>query len=68
MRELEQRLPNFTFVPALSEPAPEDNWEGEVGLITDVVRRIGQGRAEQRGVPVRKSGNDQRLHDRSTLS
>ena len=40
MRELEQRLPNFTFVPALSEPAPEDNWEGEVGLITDVVRRM----------------------------
>ncbi|MDT3360185.1 MAG: oxidoreductase, partial [Spirochaetota bacterium] len=25
---------------ALSEPAPEDNWEGEVGLITDVVRRM----------------------------
>lgn len=42
MRELEQRLPNFTFVPALSEPAPEDNWEGEVGLITDVVRRMVQ--------------------------
>jgi Na+-transporting NADH:ubiquinone oxidoreductase subunit F len=40
MHALEQRLPNFTFVPALSEPAAEDNWEGETGLITDVVRRM----------------------------
>ncbi|MDY0288279.1 MAG: 2Fe-2S iron-sulfur cluster binding domain-containing protein [Sphaerochaeta sp.] len=40
MRELEKQLPNFKFVPALSEPQPEDKWEGEVGLITDVVRRM----------------------------
>jgi len=40
MRELEKKMPNFTFIPALSEPQPEDNWEGEVGLITDVVRRM----------------------------
>jgi Na+-transporting NADH:ubiquinone oxidoreductase subunit F len=39
MRELEQKMPNFTFVPALSEPAPEDKWEGETGLITDVLDR-----------------------------
>ena len=37
MRELEQRLTDFTFVPALSEPLPEDNWQGQTGLITDVV-------------------------------
>ncbi|MBN2878490.1 MAG: 2Fe-2S iron-sulfur cluster binding domain-containing protein [Clostridia bacterium] len=30
---------NFRFIPALSKPAPEDNWKGEVGLITDVVAR-----------------------------
>jgi propane monooxygenase reductase component len=35
---LEVSLPNFTFVPALSEPDDEP-WDGEVGLITDVVKR-----------------------------
>lgn len=34
MRELEQRIPNFRFVPTLSKPAPEDEWQGETGLIT----------------------------------
>lgn len=37
MRELEEKLPNFSYVPALSDPQPEDNWEGETGLITDVL-------------------------------
>ena len=36
--ELEERLPNFTYVPALSEPDGDD-WDGEVGLITDVVKK-----------------------------
>jgi len=35
---LEQALPNFRYVPALSEPDDEP-WDGEVGLITDVVKR-----------------------------
>jgi propane monooxygenase reductase subunit len=35
---LEEKLPSFRFVPALSEPDGED-WDGETGLITDVVRR-----------------------------
>jgi propane monooxygenase reductase subunit len=26
-------------VPALSEPADTDDWDGEVGFITDVVKR-----------------------------
>ncbi|MBN2009947.1 2Fe-2S iron-sulfur cluster binding domain-containing protein [candidate division KSB1 bacterium] len=34
MKALEQELADFTFVPALSEPAPDDNWDGETGLIT----------------------------------
>ena len=38
LHELEQTLPDFTFVPALSEPGDED-WAGETGLITDVVCR-----------------------------
>ncbi len=39
MTELEKKYPNFKFIPALSEPEPEDKWEGEVGLITQVVER-----------------------------
>ncbi|MPY99184.1 MAG: 2Fe-2S iron-sulfur cluster binding domain-containing protein [Actinophytocola sp.] len=38
LRELEQTLPNFRYVPALSEPDGDDSWDGAVGLITDVVR------------------------------
>ncbi len=39
MKQLEKDLPDFRFIPALSEPEPEDHWEGETGLITDVVDR-----------------------------
>jgi propane monooxygenase reductase subunit len=39
LRQLEQRMVNFRFVPALSEPDEADEWDGEVGLITDVLRR-----------------------------
>jgi propane monooxygenase reductase component len=35
LRALEQAIPGFRYVPALSE----DEWEGETGLITDVVAR-----------------------------
>jgi len=39
LRALEEKLPNFRFVPALSEPDDGEEWDGEVGLITDVVAR-----------------------------
>ena len=39
MERLEQALPNFTFVPALSAPDDGDNWQGDLGLITEVVAR-----------------------------
>jgi len=39
MRELEGKLPDFKFFPALSAPLPEDDWDGETGLITDVLDR-----------------------------
>ena len=38
--ELSKEFPNFEYIPALSNPLPEDNWQGEVGLITDVVDRF----------------------------
>ncbi len=40
LRGFEQRLPHFRFVPALSEPQPDDAWDGETGLITEVVKRL----------------------------
>jgi propane monooxygenase reductase subunit len=39
LRTLERSLPGFRYVPALSEPAEEDAWDGEVGFVTDVVKR-----------------------------
>ena len=37
--DLAERHDNLRFIPALSKPAPDDNWDGEVGLITEVVDR-----------------------------
>ena len=42
---LEDTLPGFRYIPALSEPAPGDDWAGETGLITDVVKRHAAGLA-----------------------
>ncbi len=39
LHAMQAALPGFTFRPALSEPAPTDAWNGETGLITDVVKR-----------------------------
>jgi propane monooxygenase reductase subunit len=39
LRELEQKLPDFRYIPALSEPAAEQEWDGETGFVTDVVKR-----------------------------
>lgn len=37
--DIAREFPNFMYIPALSAPNPEDEWEGETGLITDVVDR-----------------------------
>ncbi|GAB2998720.1 2Fe-2S iron-sulfur cluster binding domain-containing protein [Amycolatopsis acidiphila] len=39
LRALEGKLVDFRYVPALSEPDDAEGWDGEVGLITDVLRR-----------------------------
>ena len=36
-RKIEEEFPNFTFNIALSEPKPEDNWDGYTGFIHQVV-------------------------------
>jgi len=44
LRGLEKQMPNFRFMPALSAPEPADDWDGEKGLITEVVGRcVGDG-------------------------
>ncbi|MGQ0481148.1 MAG: FAD-binding oxidoreductase [Pseudonocardia sp.] len=40
LHALEASLPDFRYVPALSEPTDGCGWDGEVGLITDVCRRL----------------------------
>ncbi len=36
-RKIEEEFPNFKFNIALSEPLPEDNWDGYVGFIHQVL-------------------------------
>ncbi len=36
-REIEKAFPNFSFHIALSDPKPEDNWDGPVGFIHQVI-------------------------------
>jgi len=44
IQALAERLPNFRYVPVLSEPAPEDQWQGETGYVTGVmVRQVSDG-------------------------
>ncbi|MGB3635025.1 MAG: 2Fe-2S iron-sulfur cluster binding domain-containing protein [Rubrobacteraceae bacterium] len=40
MKELEEQLTDFKFVPALSEPEEDGDWQGETGMIPDVVKRL----------------------------
>lgn len=37
LTDLEKQYPNFHFIPALSDPLPEDKWTGPTGLITEVL-------------------------------
>ena len=39
MKKLEAELPWFNFVPALSNEPEDSDWDGERGLITDVVAK-----------------------------
>ncbi len=39
MQRLEKELPDFRFIPSLSQPEESDSWEGETGLITECVEK-----------------------------
>ena len=36
-KKIEEEFPNFSFHLALSDPKPEDNWEGHTGFIHNIV-------------------------------
>ena len=38
-RMLEAKYPNFQWFPALSDPTPDDDWQGETGFIHEVALR-----------------------------
>ncbi len=39
LKGLEEKIPNYTFVPTLSRPTEEDQWEGEKGRVTDLIEK-----------------------------
>ena len=39
MKQFEKDVPDFTYVPCLARPAPDGRWEGETGLVTEVLDR-----------------------------
>jgi Na+-transporting NADH:ubiquinone oxidoreductase subunit F len=40
LRALEREFRNFRYIPALSEPRQQDNWDGETGFVTQAVERL----------------------------
>ena len=58
-------LPDFRFVPALSEPDDDDDWDGEVGLITDVVRTSRDGPGRRRRLRLRAAADGRGGHGRA---
>ncbi|MDB4444604.1 2Fe-2S iron-sulfur cluster binding domain-containing protein [bacterium] len=39
LRDFEKHIPNFAFVPTLSRPTEEDQWDGEKGRVTDLIEK-----------------------------
>ena len=39
---IKKKLPRFEFVPVLSAPRPEENWQGKTGFVTEVGEAVDQ--------------------------
>ena len=39
MAAITETLPNYKYIPVLSEPAEDDDWDGETGFVTDAVAK-----------------------------
>lgn len=46
-RDIEKRFPNFSFHLALSDPQPEDNWDGPTGFIHQVIHDMYLGKHDE---------------------
>ncbi|MGQ7868422.1 NADH:ubiquinone reductase (Na(+)-transporting) subunit F [Sunxiuqinia sp. sy24] len=46
-KAIEEKFPNFSFHLALSDPQPEDNWEGPTGFIHQVIHDMYLGKHEE---------------------
>jgi Na+-transporting NADH:ubiquinone oxidoreductase subunit F len=54
LKEFEKAIPDFTFVPTLSRPRKEDQWDGETGRVTDLIEKY---TAENADIEVYMCGN-----------
>jgi len=43
MRRLEKDLPNFTYIPSIAKTVMDDVWQGETGLVTEVIGKYLKG-------------------------
>ena len=39
MASIAEKLPNYRYIPVLSQPEEGDDWDGETGWVTDAVGR-----------------------------
>ena len=39
LRELDRTFDNFTYIPTVSRATEEDNWQGERGRVTDLIKK-----------------------------
>ncbi|WP_159519279.1 NADH:ubiquinone reductase (Na(+)-transporting) subunit F [Sunxiuqinia indica] len=46
-RDIEEKFPNFSFHLALSDPQPEDNWDGPKGFIHQVIHDMYLGKHDE---------------------
>jgi Na+-transporting NADH:ubiquinone oxidoreductase subunit F len=49
MRTFEAELSDFRFVPAVATPQPDGKWQGQVGLVTEVMKRDLKNAAQAEG-------------------
>ena len=39
MNDFQNDLADFTFIPVVANPEPSDNWQGQIGLVTEALER-----------------------------
>lgn len=49
MKQFEQELPNFKFVPVVYKPDENEKWNGETGLVTEAAARNNKNLADTEG-------------------